>query len=208
METVLSMDATRRACRAVATLTLAGLWLLFAYRHLGRFLETGEAALLLFCLSETLQAALFVVRRQPVAVSSQPGDWAVAICGTFGPFLFVPGPASGAAAVGSALVTAGVALQVLGLLSLNRSFGIVPARRRIKTSGMYRLVRHPMYASYFVLLTGYVVSHPGYWNLAVAGGTLACLVGRMRREERVLVEDEQYRTYMSRVRYRVLPFVY
>jgi len=201
-------EVMRKALGAAGSGLLAALWLAFACRHMSRYAATGELALLLFCISETVQAILFLVRWQPAAVSTHPGDWLVAMGGTFGAFLFVPVDAHASMTTGSAMVIAGVTMQILGLASLNRSFGIVPAVRRVKTGGMYRFVRHPLYASYFVLLTGYVAAHASAWNAAICVFTLACMLARMRREERLLGNDPEYRSYMSRVRYRVLPFVY
>ncbi|MGE5523477.1 MAG: methyltransferase family protein [Rhodospirillaceae bacterium] len=208
MSIQVSVETSRKVLSAAGSALLASVWLAFAYRHMSRYGETGELALLLFCISETVQAGLFVVRRTPVSVSTHPLDWIVAVCGTFGAFLFVPVAESASATLGSAMVAAGVALQILGLASLNRSFGIVPANRRVKTNGMYRFVRHPLYASYFILLTGYVIGHLSAWNVAVCLFTLACLVARMWREERLLGADPEYRAYMDRVRYRVLPYVF
>lgn len=200
-------EAARKILSATASALLAVIWATFAYRHVNAFDETGEAALLLFCISESVQAALFLARWQPVTVSVHPFDWLVAICGTFGPFFFVP-LVSDAPPAASVLVTAGVILQIVGLASLNRSFGIVPARRRIRTGGLYRLVRHPMYASYFVLLTGYVAANASAWNGIVCMFTLACLVLRMFREEHHLRADPAYVRYMERVRYRVVPLLF
>jgi protein-S-isoprenylcysteine O-methyltransferase Ste14 len=208
MQTELSNELTRKVFSAAGSALLAGLWLLFAYRHMARYADTWEIALLLFCISESVQAALFLVRRPPVRVSTDPGDWLVAFCGTFGPFLFVPVASGASATLGSVMVAAGVTMQILGLLSLNRSFGIVPARRRVKTTGMYRFVRHPLYASYFVLLAGYLIGHTSPWNAVVCAFTLTCLIARMWREERLLGADPEYRMYMDRVRYRVLPYVF
>ena len=39
-----------------------------------------------------------------------------------------------------------------GKLSLGRSFGLMPANRGVVSTGMYRLVRHPIYLGYLVTL--------------------------------------------------------
>jgi protein-S-isoprenylcysteine O-methyltransferase Ste14 len=99
-------------------------------------------------------------------------------------------------------------LQIFGVLSLNRSFGLVAAQREIKTSGLYRVVRHPLYASYVVIFLAYVAANTTAGNVILLAVTLACLAGRILREESHLAADPMYQGYMRRVRYRVVPLVF
>jgi len=94
------------------------------------------------------------------------------------------------------------------MISLNRSLGMVPALRKLKTGGMYRLVRHPLYLSYFVTFSGYLLANSSLRNLLVYLFTMALLVVRINREEAHLSADSDYRAYMSRVKFRVLPYVF
>lgn len=193
--------------RIATGLLMAALWGWFAYRHVLAFQNTGEWAYLLVCVSETLAAAFFIFRSAPTSVSADPLDWLFAIAGTFMPLLF--GPASwGLLPVAKHLVAVGTVLQILGLLSLNRSFAIVAAQRVIKTQGMYRFVRHPLYASYLLIFTGYILANTTLWNLLIYIMTMGFLFVRMVREEKYLVLDLAYADYMQRVRYRVIPFVF
>jgi protein-S-isoprenylcysteine O-methyltransferase Ste14 len=99
-------------------------------------------------------------------------------------------------------------LQILGVLSLNKSLAIVPAKRQIKTRGMYRLVRHPLYTSHILAMTGYVLANTTTGNVIVYAVAVASLFIRIIREERHLALDPQYRQYMEQVRYRLLPLVF
>ena len=99
-------------------------------------------------------------------------------------------------------------LQIVSLLSLNRSFALVAAKREIKTAWMYHVVRHPLYASYFVVFGGYVLAHTTLVNLLVYAITAGFLYARIFREERHLALDPAYREYMLEVRYRLVPFVF
>ena len=88
------------------------------------------------------------------------------------------------------------------------SFGLVAANRGVKTSGLYRLVRHPVYAGYVLSDCGYVFENPSLRNVALlAVGTIGQLV-RITEEERLLAGDHTYRDYCGRVRYRLIPYVY
>ena len=186
---------------------LATLFGFFAYAHFSKFLATQEWALLLMVISETLAAAFFIFRSSPKTVSVAPFDWLIAIAGTFAPLFFRPAM-WGVLPAGSIAIALGTALQIISLLSLNRSFALVAAKREIKTSWMYRIVRHPLYASYFLIFAGYVLAHTTTVNLLVYCITMGCLCMRIFREERHLALDPSYRAYMLEVRYRLVPFVF
>jgi protein-S-isoprenylcysteine O-methyltransferase Ste14 len=196
-----------QAARALLGPALAAAWALFAYAHVTRYVATGDWTYLLFCASETLSALLFLVRSAPRTVSRLPSDWLLAIAATFFPFLFMPG-AWGVLPEARALLAVGAAIQFGGLLSLNRSIGIVPANRQIKTGGLYRLVRHPLYASYVLSFSGYLLANTSVSNLMVYLSSITLLVLRLRREERHLAQDAAYRQYMSDVKYRIVPLLY
>lgn len=186
---------------------LATLFGFFAYAHFNKFQETGEWALLLVVISETLTAGFFIFRSDPETVSTSPFDWLVAIAGSFAPLLLRPA-AWGMFSPAAVMIALGTALQIISLMSLNRSFALVAAKREIKTAWMYRVVRHPLYASYFLVFSGYVLVHTTLANLFVYLITMGFLCVRIFREERHLSLDPAYRTYMLEVRYRLLPFVF
>lgn len=179
----------------------------FAYAHLLMFQRTHESMLLLFCFSELLTAVFLVFRSSPETVSTVRFDWIVGVAGTFAPLLLRPAP-WGIAPFGRYAIVAGVMIQVAGLISLNRSLAVVPAKREIKTKGLYRYVRHPLYASYFLTLSGYVLMNTTLQNLAIYAVTMVLLLIRVFREEKHLELDSSYRDYMHRVNYRVIPFVF
>jgi protein-S-isoprenylcysteine O-methyltransferase Ste14 len=193
--------------RTLVGLMLASAWLMFALVHVRAFMATGELSCLVFFLSESFTALMFLVRTEPATVSSSPADWALAVAGTLAPLLFTP---NGNLLLPGATLTllAGAMLQLAGLLSLNRSVGLVPARRELKTGGSFRVVRHPLYASYLVLFSGYLLSNFSVANLLVYCTMLALLLARMLREERHLSRAGDYRAYMAKVKYRVIPFIF
>lgn len=188
-------------------LILAILFSSFAYAHLVKYLETGELSLLLVIISETLTTLFFIFRSNPKTVSVVPSDWLVAIVGSFAP-LFLRPTTYGVLPQAELLLVFGTMLQIAGLISLNRSFAIVAAKREIKTSLMYCIVRHPLYASYFLIFGGYVLVHTTASNIIVFIITMLFLGARIFREEKHLSLDPVYRNYMLNVRYRVIPYVF
>ena len=186
---------------------MALLWLAFAFWHVQTFRVTGNIALLFFCASETLLAYFFIFRSASRRVSHDVGAWSVAIAGTAAPLILSP-TGNLILSGGTALIMLAALVQVAGLFSLNRSFAVVPAQRVIKTSGLYRYVRHPMYASYSFSFTGYLLVSMSLYNVLVISTAIVLLFFRINFEEEHLLDDEMYRSYCSRVRWRLIPFVY
>lgn len=179
----------------------------FAYAHLMGFQRTREWMLLLFCFSEMLTAAFLLFRSDPETVSVIGFDWIAGIGGTFAPLFFRPA-SWGITPFAKYAIVAGVMIQIAGLASLNRSIAIVAAKRKIKTEGLYRFVRHPLYASYFLTFSGYVLMNTSIENMIIYVITMAFLFIRVFREEEHLALDSLYREYMQKVSYRVIPFVF
>ena len=106
---------------------------------------------------------------------------------------------------GTVLVILAACLSFASLIVLGRAFGIRPALRSLRTTGPYRLVRHPIYLAYVIADIGYNLQE---WNrgtvlLVLAGW--AAMVYRIAAEERVLASDAGWLSYRTAVRYRLLP---
>lgn len=130
----------------------------------------------------------------------------LAWAGTLLPLAMRP---SGAALLpGALLIVLGSILATGAILSLGRSFGIEAANRGVQTHGLYRFVRHPIYAAYLPLIGGYLVAFPSWWNVTVFALWIAVQVARILREEAVLCLDPEYRAYAQRVRWRLIPGVW
>jgi protein-S-isoprenylcysteine O-methyltransferase Ste14 len=159
-------------------------------------------------VSELLVVLLTVMRRPALAVDR---SWqarvvtSVSILGV--PFIR---PTGGGAIpdMQTALITAGgLLLIIIGKMTLGRSFGLMPAHRGLVCTGVYGLVRHPIYAGYLVTHVGFLLAHPSALNLALLVTSDTALLVRAMFEERTLARDPQYVAYMHRVRWRVLPGV-
>jgi protein-S-isoprenylcysteine O-methyltransferase Ste14 len=111
-----------------------------------------------------------------------------------------------------ALATTGLILELFGVVMtqvarvyMGRSFGILPANRGIVAKGPFRWVRHPIYFGWLILSIGYAMSYPNDRNVMLIVATLPFMVWRIDQEEAHLTADPEYRRYMDRVRYRLLP---
>lgn len=163
---------------------------------------------LLALLSEGLVATLILIRRNTDAVTMRPLDWVVALAGTALPMTVRPsGQPVLPALAGTVLMFAGLSLALWAKATLRRSFGIAAANRGSVITGPYCLVRHPMYAGYFLVFAGFLLNNPSIWNLAIYLLAVVCLIVRIFAEEVVLTNDPAYAAYRQRVRYRLAPGV-
>jgi protein-S-isoprenylcysteine O-methyltransferase Ste14 len=193
----------------VLSAVLAALWLFFAWSSVAAWHKNGRPSGLGSVALELLVVVLFIVRRAPKASSRVPLDWLVTI-GAFAVLAARPisGDPTPASWVFEGVQFVGLAGALWSLLALGRSFGLVPANRGLRTGGPYGLVRHPLYAFYFVSWAGYLLENPAGRNILVFSVALVCQLVRMHREEVFLRQDTVYQSYCSAVRYRLLPRVY
>jgi protein-S-isoprenylcysteine O-methyltransferase Ste14 len=168
--------------------------------------KTGHLTGLLLLVSELLVVLLTVVRRPAAIVDRAMTTRVVATASMAGIYFIRP--------VGTALlpdlVTAsvsgvGLLIIIAGKLTLGRSFGLMPANRGVVCRGIYRVVRHPIYAGYLVTHAAFLVAHPTTWNCGLILTSDAALLVRAMFEERTLARDAEYADYMQQVRWRVLP---
>ena len=197
---------TPRLLDRIEQLAIVTLWSLLVWRVSHSTNPIAPLAL----IGET-SVALFVLLRRPTdQISMRLGDWLLAITATSAPLLIQPSdevwPALEPLAI--LLIVLGNIVQISGKLFLRRSFGIAPANRGIKRDGLYRLVRHPIYAGYLIMHLGVILAMPSLVNLVIyAIGWWAQLL-RIGAEEKLLARDPAYRDFMQQTRWRLVPGVY
>lgn len=201
--------AARGVSAALLNTGLAALYVLFLLRHGEAFLETGELTFMGIVVLETMVVAMFLMRREASASNVSVLALAATAVGTFSTLFLAPIDPSGVPSfVTVPIQLLGLTKAVVALGCLRRSFGLAPANRGIKTSGMYRYVRHPLYASYLVTFAGYVLAYPAPRNFALLGASIAGQLLRMALEERLLLQDQLYADYAARTRFRIVPGLY
>ena len=200
--------ALRGVGLASTNMLLAAFFVLFAYTNFQSFLATPRLSVALIVVAETIAALFLIIRRDPDATRHSWQTWLTTTCGTLAPLLLRPVEAAEDVLVGEILLVFGFAIEILSLASLNGSFGLLPALRGVKSSGMYRWVRHPLYAAYVIMYLGYLVNNQSLSNVAVAIFGTAFLVMRIHYEEDLLNQQSDYRRYVNRTRWRLIPAVW
>lgn len=102
---------------------------------------------------------------------------------------------------GWALVLCGCALIVAGQRAMGDSWrmGTSQEHRPLVTRGPYRLIRHPIYAGWLLMLAGIAAVTPAIWSIAGFAAFAAVVVLQSRREERLLTQrtDGEYAAYSA-----------
>ena len=155
----------------------------------------------------SLMVGMYVAKRDASFITGSPFLWVLAFAGTCLPLILRPTAPSAPFSIGNIIQTFGVVGIAASMLSLRRSFGIVPAHRGIRTGGLYNFVRHPLYASELLWMLGFVIANPSGWNIALWFGDCLLQFARASAEERFLSPDPVYVQYRARVKYRLLPLV-
>ena len=112
-------------------------------------------------------------------------------------------------AVGLALALAATPVLAASHAALGASwspFGDVPPADGLVTSGVYRWVRHPMYASFFLFNIGILLLSSNWFAVPGIFGMLWLYYARVDHEERMMLElfGDEYRGY-ARKTGRVVP---
>ena len=110
--------------------------------------------------------------------------------------------------VGDVLVAVG--LGVVALVLIQNSYAAstvqVEAGQTVVSTGLYGLVRHPMYTGNVIMLVGIPLALGSYWGLVFVIPGLIVLAVRIRDEEKLLQEElTGYREYTQTVRHRLVP---
>jgi protein-S-isoprenylcysteine O-methyltransferase Ste14 len=109
---------------------------------------------------------------------------------------------------GDVLVAVGLAVPVLVVIQNSYAAATVRvgAGQEVVSTGLYRLVRHPMYTGNVIMMVGIPLALGSYWGLVFVVPGLIVLAWRIRDEEKLLGEElAGYREYTQKVHYRLVP---
>jgi protein-S-isoprenylcysteine O-methyltransferase Ste14 len=103
----------------------------------------------------------------------------------------------------------GIAMMVVIQNSYAASTVRVEAAQTVVTTGLYGLVRHPMYVGALIMMIGTPLALDSYWGLVTIVPALLALGYRISDEEKMLKDElVGYREYTQKVHYRLVPGVW
>jgi protein-S-isoprenylcysteine O-methyltransferase Ste14 len=106
------------------------------------------------------------------------------------------------------LILLGTALAVYVLMQLGRSFSVMAEARRLVTSGVYRIVRHPLYVAEEIAVIGLIIQFLSCWTLLLLAVHVGFQLRRIRNEEAILFRTfPEYGVYKEKTA-RLIPGIY
>jgi protein-S-isoprenylcysteine O-methyltransferase Ste14 len=112
---------------------------------------------------------------------------------------------------GDVLVAAGLGVMMLVVIQNSHAAATVrvEAGQKVISTGLYGLVRHPMYTGNVIMMVGIPLALGSYWGLVFVISGVIVLTFRIRDEEKLLQEElDGYREYTQKVRNRLVPCVW
>ena len=113
--------------------------------------------------------------------------------------------------LGNALVAIGLGVAMMVVIQNGYAAAnvTVEAEQKLVSTGLYGLVRHPMYTGNVILMVGIPLALGSYWGLVLVIAGLIALALRIRDEEDLLTDElSGYREYERQVHYRLVPYVW
>ncbi len=113
--------------------------------------------------------------------------------------------------VGNVLVAIGLSMSQLVVVQNNYAAATitVEADQPLVSTGLYGLVRHPMYLGTMIMMVGTPLALDSLWGLVCVAAATGVLVARILDEEKMLNDElPGYRDYTQRVRHRLVPGVW
>jgi protein-S-isoprenylcysteine O-methyltransferase Ste14 len=85
----------------------------------------------------------------------------------------------------------------------------VDKNQTVISTGLYGIIRHPMYAGVIIMYLPTPISLGSYWGLIPVATIPLALVLRIINEEKVLNQDlPGYKEYCQKTKYRLIPFLW
>jgi protein-S-isoprenylcysteine O-methyltransferase Ste14 len=85
----------------------------------------------------------------------------------------------------------------------------IQKEQKVVTTGLYRLVRHPMYMGGFFVFIGMSFALGSWWDFALFAVVMPALIWRLFDEEKLLEKNlNGYKEYQREVKFHLIPFIW
>jgi protein-S-isoprenylcysteine O-methyltransferase Ste14 len=115
------------------------------------------------------------------------------------------------AVIGAALVAIGLSLSQYVVIENSYAAAniTVEESQRVVSTGLYGIVRHPMYVGVLIMMIGIPLALGSYWGLLILIPGVFLLAVRILDEEKMLRQElDGYDEYTTKVHNRLVPYVW
>jgi protein-S-isoprenylcysteine O-methyltransferase Ste14/uncharacterized membrane protein (UPF0127 family) len=191
-------------------LFLGAIWGNLVVRNMQAWLFEKSITSLGLLAVNTIIFTLFLTRKQSQDTSKSIADWGIALATVLFSAMLRPHMSQNTllGSISMAIQSIGMLLMLLSLISLGRSFGIVPSNRTVKSKGAFQIVRHPLYVSELIYYFGFLMGNCTHINTLLVLGIFIGQFYRASAEEKLLSQDPAYLQYCELVRFRFIPGLY
>lgn len=193
----------------ICNVVLAWLYGWFFYRNYQAAIASNyKPSIILFMIFNAVLVYLFLTRRSPKRISFHPQDLIATFIGTFSTTMVV-GVADTPDHIALQIIgMMGFTFSMFGILTLRKSFGMLPADRGIVKGGVYKIVRHPIYAGYLVNYSCFLAQNYNTHNAIIFLLFVFFECYRLVREEKLLKENPEYLEYTKTTPWRICPKIW
>ena len=113
--------------------------------------------------------------------------------------------------LGNVLVLVGIGMSEIVIVQNNYAAATitVEAEQKVVSTGLYGVVRHPMYVGAIIMMLGTPLALDSYWGLLVVLPGFFVFAARITDEEKALRDElDGYDEYIGKVHYRLVPGVW
>jgi protein-S-isoprenylcysteine O-methyltransferase Ste14 len=113
--------------------------------------------------------------------------------------------------IGDALVAIGLGIAIFTVNQNSYAAAniAVEETQTLTSTGLYGIVRHPMYMGALIMFAGIPLALDSCWGLAVLVPVVIAVVVRIADEEKLLNQElAGYREYAGKVHHRLVPYVW
>lgn len=115
--------------------------------------------------------------------------------------------------IGIGLILVGLVFRWISIFQLKKAFTVdvaIGAEQKLKTDGLYKLVRHPSYFGLLLIMTGFSICMHNFISILVIVIPILLVINyRIQVEEKVLIDTfgNEYKVYQASTK-RLIPWLY
>lgn len=113
--------------------------------------------------------------------------------------------------IGDALVAIGLGIAIFTVIQNSYAAATVTVEetQTVTSTGLYGIVRHPMYMGAVIMFAGIPLALDSWWGLTVLVPVVTVFAVRIADEEKLLNQElAGYREYAAKVHHRLVPYVW